>query len=103
MAELVHQLRDSGAKALFTCVPLLTTALEAASRCGIPKARVYLLSLPKEATGGQECPKEYKTVDDLIEEGKQSPQIEELKWKKGQGARQTAFLCYSSGTSGLPV
>jgi ribosome assembly protein SQT1 len=28
--------------------------------------------------------------------------LEELKWEKGQGARQVAFLCYSSGTSGLP-
>ncbi|TAQ86621.1 hypothetical protein B7494_g5056 [Chlorociboria aeruginascens] len=30
------------------------------------------------------------------------PELEALKWEKGQGARQTAYLCYSSGTSGLP-
>ncbi|KAF2192511.1 acetyl-CoA synthetase-like protein [Zopfia rhizophila CBS 207.26] len=28
--------------------------------------------------------------------------LEPIKWSKRQGARQTAFLCYSSGTSGLP-
>jgi long-subunit acyl-CoA synthetase (AMP-forming) len=101
--ELEHQLKSSGSKALFTCVPLLPVALEAASRCGIPKNRVYILSLPKGATGGKETPKEYKTVDQIIEEGQNLPRLEDLKWKKGQGARQTAFLCYSSGTSGLPV
>ena len=101
--ELEHQLKSSGSKALFTCVPLLPVALEAASNCGIPKNRVYILNLPKEATGGKEAPREFKTVDQLIEEGKNLPRLEDLKWKKGQGARQTAFLCYSSGTSGLPV
>lgn len=45
----------------------------------------------------------FPTVDDLIEEGKSLPALEPLKWVKGQGARQVAFLCYSSGTSGMPV
>lgn len=48
-------------------------------------------------------PNDIKTVDQLIEDVERLPQLEELKWEKGQGARQTAFLCYSSGTSGLPV
>lgn len=101
-AELEHQLRSSGAKALFTCQPLLPLALEAASKCNIPKRRVYLLQVPKELAGGSEPPKEFKTVDDLIAEGASLPELEPLRWEKGQGARQTAFLCYSSGTSGLP-
>ena len=101
--ELVHQLKSSGAKALFTCVPLLSLALEAASECGIPRNRVYLLSVPKEITGDAAIPKEFKTVEGLIQAGSNLPQLEELQWNKGQGAKQTAFLCYSSGTSGLPV
>lgn len=101
--ELEHQLKSSGSKVLFTCLPLLSVALKAASNSGIPKNRVYLLDLPKEVTGGKEAPKEYKTVDQLIQEGQNLPRLEDLKWEKGQGARQTAFLCYSSGTSGLPV
>ena len=48
-------------------------------------------------------PTEFKTVDQLIELGDSLPPLEELRWAKGQGARQTALLCYSSGTSGLPV
>lgn len=42
-------------------------------------------------------------MDDLIALGKGQRDLEPLRWEKGQGARQTAFLCYSSGTSGLPV
>lgn len=100
--ELVHQLRSSGSKALFTCAPLLPLALEAASECGIPRKNVFLFSLPKEAMGGVIAPQEFRTVDQMIELGARLPPLEELRWEKGQGARQTAFLCYSSGTSGLP-
>ncbi|KAL9062727.1 MAG: hypothetical protein Q9157_008682 [Trypethelium eluteriae] len=100
--ELVHQLKDSGAKCLFTCGSLLNTALEAASQVGMPKNRIYMLELPKEATGGQPTPNGYKTLDDLIKEGSQQPRLEHLNLQKGDGAKRTAFLCYSSGTSGLP-
>ena len=99
----MHQLKSSGSKALFTCLPLLSLALEAAAESGIPRNRVYLLALPKEATGGLTAPSDIRTVDQLIEDGAKFPSLEKLKWEKGQGARQTAFLCYSSGTSGLPV
>lgn len=101
--ELEHQLRSSGSTALFTCQPLLPPALEAASKCNIPRSRIFLLEIPKELTGGQDPPKEFKTVNQLIEDGAHLPELEKLQWEKGQGARQTAFLCYSSGTSGLPV
>ncbi|MCJ1320435.1 hypothetical protein MMC15_005774 [Xylographa vitiligo] len=99
--ELAYQLNNSGSKALFTCVPLLPIALEAASQSNISRNRVFLISLPKEFTG-QDTPSDFKTVDQLIEEGTGLPQLEALQWEEGQGARQVAFLCYSSGTSGLP-
>jgi len=102
-AELVHQLKASGAKALFTCLPLLPLAIPAAAKSGVPKKHIYILALPRELTGGKQSPPEIKTVDQLIEEGANLPPIEKLRWTKGQGARQTAFLCFSSGTSGLPV
>ena len=102
-AELVFQLKSSGAKALFTCSPLLPIAIQAADKVKIPRKNIYILTLPKEATNGLPSPPEFKTVNCLITDGSSLPPIEKLKWKKGQGARQTAFLCYSSGTSGLPV
>jgi acyl-CoA synthetase (AMP-forming)/AMP-acid ligase II len=96
-------MKDSGAKCMFTCLPLLDTALKAAKAIGMPKDRIYILELPLGATDGKASPKGYKTVNDLIEQGKGAPDVEPLKWGKGEGARRTAFLCYSSGTSGLPV
>lgn len=96
--ELQHQLVSSGANALFTCVPLLDNALAAAKGAGIPEDRIFLLPVP-----GFEAKAPFKTVDDLIAEGKDAPELKPLNWVKGQGARQVAYLCYSSGTSGLPV
>ncbi|TVY80572.1 Acyl-CoA ligase easD [Lachnellula suecica] len=99
-SELEFQLKSSGAKALFTCVPLLETSLKAAKAAGIPNERVYILEMPKEFSGDKKLP--FKTVDQLLLDGARLPKLEALKWEKGQGARQTAYLCYSSGTSGLP-
>ena len=65
---------------------------------GIPKDKVFILGMP-----GFEKKDGFTTVEDLINEGKKLPEVDALKWTKGQGARQPAFLCYSSGTSGLPV
>lgn len=77
--------------------------MKAAEKSGIPKNRVYLLALPKEATNGQSDPAHVRTLDQLLEDGSKMPPLEKLTFEKGQGAKQTAFLCYSSGTSGLPV
>lgn len=96
-------MHDSGAKCIFTCLPLLETTLKVAQKMGLPKSRVYILELPLEATEGKPSPKGFKTVDDLIKQGQNAPQIEPLKWGNGEGAKRAAFLCYSSGTSGLPV
>jgi len=96
--ELYHQLTNSGSKALFTVLPLLQVALEAAEKAKIPKNRIYICETP----GDTKYPKEFKTLSQLLKEGRSLPAADPVKWSKGQGARQTAFLCYSSGTSGLP-
>ena len=75
--------------------------MKAAKAAGIPENRIYVLEMPKQLTGGKSVP--FQSVSQLIDDGAQLPDIEALKWSKGQGARQTAYLCYSSGTSGLPV
>ncbi|KAJ5177082.1 Acyl-CoA ligase inpC [Penicillium canariense] len=101
-AELKHQILDSGAKALFTCVPLLSIALEGAAQAGLPKSKIYLIDVPQPLLGGANPPSEYKSLSQLAEAGKTLPALEPLQWGPGEGARRTAFLCYSSGTSGLP-
>ncbi|KMU79262.1 4-coumarate-CoA ligase [Coccidioides immitis RMSCC 3703] len=100
--ELTYQLKDSGAQSLFTCVPSLPIALEAAAKAGIPRNRIYILDLPTEFTGSTEAPQGMRTLEQFITEGYSLPKLEKLNFGPGQGARQTAFLCYSSGTSGLP-
>lgn len=97
-SELAFQLRSSGAKALITCVPLLETAREAAEAVGIPQDRIYLM---ETAIDQAEAP--YASLNHLIGEGRLLPELEPLAWTEGQGARQVAYLFYSSGTSGLPV
>lgn len=97
-SELEYQLKNSGAKALFTCAALLETAREAAKKSNIPDNRIYILEVPGQPTSGNGR----RTVDDLIREGQKLDRLESLKWQPGDGAKKTAFLCYSSGTSGLP-
>ncbi|CEF77559.1 unnamed protein product [Fusarium graminearum] len=97
VSELEHQLRSSRAKALFTCAPLLDTAVKAAKTVGIPDKNIFLLPLPDVPSDGS-----YKSIEDLISEGQNLPPLSIPAWIPGQGKRQTAYLCYSSGTSGLP-
>lgn len=97
--ELRHQLVFSGCKVLFTVMPLLSIALWAATLANMPHERIYICEMP----GDSSIPRQYKTVSQLIDAGRGLPPLEPMKWTQGQGARQTAFLCYSSGTSGLPV
>lgn len=101
--ELEYQLKDSGAKAIFTCLPLLKTTMDGIKNVGIAKERVFLHELPALITSGLSNPG-HKTVDDLIKAGAEVPAFKpaDSYWKKGDGAERIAFLCYSSGTSGLP-
>ncbi|KAI1014681.1 hypothetical protein LB503_004109 [Fusarium chuoi] len=97
--ELTHQLKASGAKALVTCTPLLEVALEAAKNVGISEENIYLFDIPRaEPTSSFK----HSSVEELIKEGSKLQELDKLQWVQGQGARQTAFLCFSSGTSGLP-
>ncbi len=96
--ELVHQLRSSSAKVLFTNASVLSIALKAAEEVGLPRNRIFLLD-----TGTGEQSSMFKTVDDLIKRSVSLPDLLTLQWSRGQGSRQVALLCYSSGTSGLPV
>jgi acyl-CoA synthetase (AMP-forming)/AMP-acid ligase II len=83
---------------LFTCIPLLDAALKAAEEAGIAKKNIFIVPM-----AGDNAKVPFLSIEDLIMEGQALPELEALKWSKGQGARQPAFLCYSSGTSGLPV
>ncbi|CAH0054955.1 unnamed protein product [Clonostachys solani] len=103
VAELQQQLRSSRASAIFTSIPLLGTALEAARAVKIPEEAIFILPLPPSETREVQVTGVVPpSIDDLVAEGRTLPAVKPLSWTKGQGARQVAYLCYSSGTSGLP-
>ena len=79
-AELEHHIRSSSSQLVITCTELLP--------------------MPEDNSSKKQP---YITLEDLILRGEQLSPLQALRWSKGQGSRQTAFLCYSSGTSGLPV
>ncbi|KAF4430511.1 phenylacetyl- ligase [Fusarium acutatum] len=81
-SELEHQLRASRAKAIFTCTPLLETALEATEAVGISRENVFLLPVP-----GDTSRHGFKTIDVLIQAGEKLPVLPSLRWTDGQGAR----------------
>jgi hypothetical protein len=98
--ELEYQLRDSNTKCLFTCPALEDIALEAAHRVGIAKDHVYLF----EFEGANNARWGLKSVEDLVKLGQQQTStFQDLQCGKIDSANKIAFLCYSSGTSGLPV
>ena len=103
VAELTYQLQDAEATALFTVVPLLPTALKAAEAAGIPKDRVFICDMPIDSDKMFESPRGFSTVPDLVSQGQRLGPLEAVRWAPGQGSRQSALLCYSSGTTGLPV
>lgn len=104
--ELTHQLKSSSVQVLFTCRPLLATALAAADAVNLPRSRIFLIPLVGDEKvsppPGISSFSEFPTINDLLTEGRSQPGLEALRWTKGQARRQPAFLCYSSGTSGLP-
>jgi acyl-CoA synthetase (AMP-forming)/AMP-acid ligase II len=59
------------------------------------------MELPKALTGGASN-QGFKSVAEILEEGKRQSALETQQWTKGEGKRRCAFICYSSGTSGLP-
>ena len=86
--ELAHHLKDSGAKALFTQLPLLKSAIVAAEEAGIPRERIVLI--------GEERDPSFLHFTQLLDE---VPKGRRVKLDPDQ---DLSFLVYSSGTTGLP-
>lgn len=101
-SELAFQLQNSRSNCLFTCEALLPVALQAAKIVNLPRSRIFLCPVAgKESTTRRKA--EFSSLDELISEGAGLSILKEQTWTIGQSKRQVAFICYSSGTSGLPV
>jgi acyl-CoA synthetase (AMP-forming)/AMP-acid ligase II len=102
-SELAFQLKSCCAKCIFTRSSLLPTVLEAAKVANIPTYRIYLCPVSESSLKTVQKTVEMKTLGHLILRGKALRELEEQKWVAGQAKQQTAFICYSSRKSGLPV
>ncbi|CAK9784617.1 unnamed protein product [Cutaneotrichosporon oleaginosum] len=93
--EIAHQVNDSGASVIFidpSLLPVFDAARKELKR-DFPNERVILLCPPEKK------PKElaqYKVFDEVLGARGQPEHF------PGQQSRDTAWLCYSSGTTGLP-
>lgn len=85
-ADIVKQLRDSGAKALITVTPLLAQAKDAAQTVGIADDMLVVL----DGADG------HPSLRDLLAEGAPAPEV------SFDPATHLAVLPYSSGTTGRP-
>ncbi|KAL4995967.1 hypothetical protein BDV10DRAFT_122716 [Aspergillus recurvatus] len=101
-AEIKRHIELTKCRVLFTCRSLLPTTNEVLLESEVEDPRVYLLDLPEELGKAPSLPDQgQKTVELLIKEGGSLPAIDALEWVEGQGKEQVAYLCPTSGTSGL--
>lgn len=101
-SEVANQLAQTKSKALFTCRSLLPIAVPAARTAGIPLDRIFLLDVASDGPDTADT-RRFRTFQSLLDLGVPRLPLEPLAWEKGQGASQIAFICFSSGTSGVPV
>jgi len=91
-AELVHQLKDSGAKGIVTQMSVLPIALEATEKVGIPVDRICLIGEDKHP---EALVKPFTKVLNYAGTSR-------YRRAKVDPDNDLAFLVYSSGTTGLP-
>lgn len=91
--ELAYQMKDSGVAGIVTQVPMLPTVLEAAKTIGLSEDRIILLGDARDPTGKFKHFTEIRGSSGLLGLSLR-PRIDPKK--------DTAFLVYSSGTTGLP-
>lgn len=95
-AEVAHQINDSGADVLFIQPELLPVFEKARPHLKTPFPDTRIVLLTKDAA--RPIPSRYKIVTDLAKGRVRAAPAT----FNGKEAHATAWLCYSSGTTGLP-
>lgn len=95
--ELSYSLRTSRAKCIFTSPNGLANALKSAKQCNIPEENVILLE-PSESGRA-----DVRGLIQQVSSEKEALQAQPFQIPKGKTNTDIcAFLCFSSGTTGLP-
>ncbi|KAF8891414.1 phenylacetyl-CoA ligase [Infundibulicybe gibba] len=95
--ELVYQLQIAKPVLLVVHLDVLPTALKAAGTLGFPQSKIIVIDGHKSPN-----PLPYTSIEDLVREGRSAPDFTEMTFKQGEAKTTTAFLCFSSGTTGKP-
>jgi 4-coumarate--CoA ligase len=86
--ELVHHIKDSRPKVLVVGKPVFEVAKKAAAECGIPDRNIYVME--------EEDHEGYKSIWSLVGD----EELEPRRLSPQEAKERTAFMCYSSGTTG---
>jgi hypothetical protein len=78
----------------------MKTGLEVTNPLGIPQKNIYTIPVSGEPVSSVDG---HKSFEQLLAAGSDLPPLEPLRWEKGQGKKQVAYLAATSGTSGLQV
>ena len=103
IAAIKSHLERVKCQALFTSLPLLSICSQVVQDVGISPKRVYLLDVPEQLQQGLSITSDIISVEQLVTEGSDLEPIDNVRWENGQGAKQVAYLCPTSGTSGTEV
>ncbi|KAI4867859.1 acetyl-CoA synthetase-like protein [Hypoxylon rubiginosum] len=92
--ELAFQMQDSKVTGIVTQMPMLPAVLEAAKIIGLPEDRIILLGDERDPAGKFKHFTEIRSTRSSLLPSLQRPRLDPRK--------DTSFLVYSSGTTGLP-
>ena len=101
-SQLQTQLAHANAQVLFTCYDLLSNAETACDSIGLSRECIFILPTGSDTSPLTSQKNSYKSVDELISYGSSLAPLRYPQLSSRKGARRTAVLAYSSGTSGLP-
>lgn len=90
--ELAFQLKNAGAKAVVTQLPLLPAVRKAAEAAGVPQDRIVVMGDARDPDGAV---KHFTSVRNISG-------VARFRRARLDPAEDLAFLVYSSGTTGLP-
>ncbi|KAJ7496723.1 phenylacetyl-CoA ligase [Mycena latifolia] len=94
--ELAHQLKLSNPSVIFVKRESISLVEDAANHAGLTQYFTVVL----DANGGSDL--KHPTVESLIVYGKSLPPFSQPTLGLGEAKAKVAFLCFSSGTTGLP-